>query len=112
MKSLLYIIIALIVLLLFNYTPLSYLFSKDYSYRNFDSSFTISEEGGKGYDFEVVNLRYERFLKSHPLKKSSDPKLYRTFTMQPWYIWQWGDFIFQNERFRLPYKSPEELNKH
>lgn len=53
-------------------------------YSNYNQSFTISEE--KGFDFEVVKIRYARFLKNNADKARHNSKLYRTFTIKPWRI--------------------------
>ena len=106
------LVIFIVIVVLVNITPISYLLKETYSYSNADGSFTFHEEIGGGYNFEMAKKKYKWFLEEHPSQKGSDTKLYRTFTIKPWYIWELGDFIFQNERFRLPYKSPEELNKH
>ena len=96
--------VVIIILFIFNYTPISYLLKENYSYTNYDQTFKISEEAGKGFDFDVVKIRYERFLNDNSEQAKHSSQLYRTFTIKPWRIWQWHDYIFQNERFRLPYK--------
>lgn len=95
----------LIVFLLFNYTPLNYILKEDYTYSNIDGSYTDSEEGGKGFDYETIVRRYATFMCKHPDKDLGDNRLFRTFTVKPWYIWEWHDMIFHSERFWLPYKS-------
>ncbi|PTR00074.1 hypothetical protein C8P68_102906 [Mucilaginibacter yixingensis] len=96
----------LIIYLLTNYTPISYLLKEDYTYSNVDGSYTDSEEGGKGNTYETVIRRYATFLCRHPDKDTGDNHLYRTFTIKPWCIWEWHDMIFHSERFWLPYKRP------
>ena len=54
-------------------------------------------------DFEVVKIRYKRFLEQHPERRGEI--LYRTFTIKPWRFWQWSDYLFSPERFKLPYKA-------
>jgi hypothetical protein len=92
------------ILLMLNYTPLVHFLKEDYTYQNFDRSFIITEENG--FDYEVVKLRYQRFLSKNPIKARLNNSLYRNFKMRPWYIWEWSDYIFQHERFSLPYKEP------
>lgn len=93
------------VVLLANLTPLSYLWREDYTYRNYDGSFRFNEEGSAGFNFKMARTRYRWFLKDHP-EKQRDTLLYRTFTIKPWRFWQWGDFVFGPDRFKLPYKKP------
>jgi hypothetical protein len=99
------LIIFLVVVFIFNLTPVSYLLKENYTYRNSDGSYTFQEEGG-GYNFNMAKTRYKWFLREHPSKSQGDTQLYRTFEIKPWYIWEWGDYIFQHERFSLPYKAP------
>jgi hypothetical protein len=103
------LIIALIILVIFNYSPISYLLKENYNYTNYDHTFFLGEEGGKGYDFEAIKLRYKRFLEHNPDKAKTNAQLYRTFTIKPWRIWQWSDYIFQHDRFSLPYKHPDNI---
>jgi hypothetical protein len=105
MKKVIVIILVLLVAIS-NFSPISYLLKENYSYSNIDGSFKFHEEGGAGYNFAMAKKRYEWFLKDNPEKAKRDSTLYRTFTIKPWRFWQWGDYLFQNERFRLPYKRP------
>ncbi|MEO7215560.1 hypothetical protein [Mucilaginibacter sp.] len=109
MKTLIIILIA--VVLLFNLTPLSYILKEDYTYSNYDMSFQFSEHGGAGYNFEMGRRRYKRFLEKNPEKAKTDRQLYRTFTIKPWRFWQWSDYLFSGERFKLPYKDTIGANK-
>jgi hypothetical protein len=99
------IIIVVVILLIANFTPVSYILHENYSYSNFDRSFIDSEEAGGTAAFKTVLLDYRDFLKKHPNKKATDSTLYRTFTIKPWRFWQWSDYLFCLERFRLPYKN-------
>jgi hypothetical protein len=51
-------------------------------------------------------MSYGYFLCQHPEKDQGDNRLYRTFTIKPWYFWEWYQMIFHSERFALPYKKP------
>ncbi|QHS56569.1 hypothetical protein GWR56_13830 [Mucilaginibacter sp. 14171R-50] len=106
MKTIKIIAGTFVILFILNYTPIAYILKENYRYRNFDNSFVIDEAGGKGFDYEIIKIRYKRFLDQHPSKAAQDRRLYRTFSIKPWYVWQWGDYLFHNERFRLPYKEP------
>lgn len=99
-------IVVICVLLIMNFTPLSYVLHENYTYRNFDGSFRDAEEGGGKPAFLTVRYDYRDFLKKYPGKKAKDSLLYRSFTIKPWRFWQWSDFIFCPQRFRLPYKAP------
>jgi len=106
-KSIKYGVIAVVaVLFIFNFTPLSYLLHEHYTYRNYDNSFTFSEENGGNADYQWARNKYAYFLKTNPEKAKTDPTLYRTFTIQPWRFWEWREFLFCPQRFRLPYKAP------
>jgi hypothetical protein len=103
-------LIGLAAIVIVSNLPLfSFFFQENYTYRNFDNSFTYSEEGGKGMSFKTCLMRYGYFLCQHPEKDLGDNRLYRTFTIKPWRFWQWGDMIFHSDRFRLPYKAPERI---
>lgn len=93
------------IYLLTNYTPINYFLKEDYTYANSDNTYTDSEEGGKGFSYETIVRRYATFLCKHPDKDLGDNRLFRTFTVKPWCIWEWHDMIFHSERFWLPYKN-------
>lgn len=101
-------IVIVVIVLILNLTPISYLLKEDYSYSNADGSYTFNEEGGAGFNFDMAKQRYKWFLQEHPEKLKEDTKLYRTFTIKPWRVWQWWDYAFQHDRFSLPYKDPDK----
>jgi len=98
-------IAAIAVVLISNFTVISYLGREAYSYRNYDNTFSLAEEDGGKSDFLTIKARYALFLKAHPEEATTDSALYRTFTIKPWRFWQWSDFLFCPERFKLPYKA-------
>jgi hypothetical protein len=101
------ILITLLVVILFSNLPFfNFFFQENFTYANADHSFTYSEEGGKGKSFEGCQRSYGYFLCQHPEKDQGDNRLYRTFTVKPWYFWEWYQMIFHSERFGLPYKAP------
>lgn len=97
------VIVVIAVLLIFNFTPLSYILHENYTYSNGDGSFSDSEEAGGKPAFLTVTYDFRDFLKKHPEQKAKDSTLYRTYTIKPWRFWQWSDYLFCPERFRLPY---------
>lgn len=97
-------IIAVALILVGNFTPVSYLLHENYTYSNFDGSFIDSEEAGGKPAYLTVTYDFRDFLKKHPDKAQKDTTLYRTFTIKPWRFWQWSDFLFCPGRFKLPYK--------
>jgi hypothetical protein len=99
--------ILFVVYLLTNYTPLNYLLKEDYTYSNIDNTFNFSEEGGKGISYESVIRNYAVFLCRHPDKDRGDNRLFRTFSIKPWCVWEWNDLVFHSDRFRLPYKQKQ-----
>ncbi|MFD0763217.1 hypothetical protein ACFQZI_00025 [Mucilaginibacter lutimaris] len=96
------LIIIIIIVAILNFTPLSFLLKKNYSYSNFDRSFRFQEEGS-GIDFNMAKTRYKWFLQDNQSTKNGDTTLYRTFTIKPWQVWSWRDYVLQHERFTLPY---------
>ncbi len=99
------IITIIAIILIFNYTPINYILKENYTYSNFDGSFTFSEEGGKGFNYTSVIRAYTYFLCQHPEKDQGDNRLYRTFAFKPWCFWEWGQMIFHSDRFLLSYKK-------
>ncbi|RFZ92889.1 hypothetical protein D0C36_15980 [Mucilaginibacter conchicola] len=97
------------IILIANFTPLTYIFTEDYSYSNYNGKFTFVEEGG-GYDYKVAKRRYSRYLSDNPGEAAHDKQLYRTFTLKPWRFWEWREMVFNHERFALPYKSPKGVH--
>ena len=83
-----------------------------FSYTNSDGSFNYTEESGAGDSYTLGQRKYGHFLCQHPDKDQGDNRLYRTFTIKPWYFWEWRQFIFHSERFGLPYKDPAEIKKN
>ncbi|QEM02611.1 hypothetical protein DIU31_003415 [Mucilaginibacter rubeus] len=106
MKKTLIIIVA--ILLISNLPIFNFFVQENYQYQNFDSSFTYSEESGKGKSFIGCIRTYGHFLCEHPEKDKGDNWLYRTFAIKPWRFWEWSQMLF-SERYRLPYK--EKTNK-
>ncbi|OOQ61542.1 hypothetical protein BC343_00225 [Mucilaginibacter pedocola] len=97
-----------LVYLLTNYSPINFLLKENYTYSNIDGSFIISEECGKGFNYEYVIRRYAVYLYQNPEKNKNDNRLYRVFTIKPWLIWEWHDLIFRNDRFWLPFLYKEK----
>jgi hypothetical protein len=100
------IIIAILTFLMFSNLPfVVYMLPNEYNYSNSDNSFTYNEEAGKGKSYIGCERLYGQFLCQHPEKDQGDNRLYRNFTIKPWQFWQWGEMIFHNDRFKLPYKK-------
>ena len=95
-----------LVILVSNLPLFEFFFQEDFIYRNVDRSFYYNEDGGKGRSFEGCLAMYNHFLGFHPLIK--DKTLYRTFTIKPWYFWEWREMIFEPARFKLPYLEPSD----
>ena len=104
MKKTLIIIMAIVVIS--NLPFFSFFIRENYSYSNVDGTFKFTEDAGKGATFKTVIMRYGIFLCQHPEKDQGDNRLFRTFTLKPWRFWEWGQWIFRNERFFLPYLEP------
>jgi len=96
------ITIFLVAVIISNTPPLQVLLLEKYAYQNKDGSFSYQEEPGRALDFEVCQIRWERFKSQNP---QADHTLYREFTIKPWQFWEWWQFIAHSERFRLPYLS-------
>jgi len=106
-KTKFWIIIIVSIIVIINLSPVNYFFQQNYSYHNKDGSFTYTEQLGKGLDYEVGKIRFNRFKKLNPDK---DHILYRDFTLKPWRFWEWWQMIKHFERFTLPYDQ-EIANK-
>jgi len=99
-RTKIWIITALSIIAISNLPPISYFLQESYSYQNQDGSFIYTEQPGKGMDYEVGKIRFERFQRLNPEK---NPTLYRTFTIKPWRFWEWWQMIKHHEKFSLPY---------
>jgi|SRR5579863_1708731 len=104
-RKIIYII--LIIMAVSNLPFFDFFLQENYTYSNVDGSFSYSEEGGNGKSYWGCQRKYGYFLCQHPEKDQGDNQLYRTFTVKPWQFWEWREFIFHSDRFRLPY-----LNKN
>lgn len=106
-NRIIYIIATIVaIILIFNFTPLGSILHETYTYRNYDNSFQDEEKSQGTFAFQNVIYDYRDFLKANPDKARLDSTLYRTFTIKPWRFWQWSDYLFCPQRFRLPYKTP------
>lgn len=96
-----WLIIITIIIIFTNLPPVNYFLQESYSYQNKDGSFKYIEESGKGLDFEVGLIRFNRFKKDNPYNKNRT--LYRTFIFKPWRFWEWYQMISNNERYELQF---------
>ena len=94
------IVTVILLMVLSNTPPVQYFLLEQYSYQNKDGSFRYQEEPGQALDFEVCQIRWERFKNQNP---HADHTLYRNFTIKPWQFWEWWQFIAHSKRFTLPY---------
>lgn len=91
----------LTLIIISNLPPISFFFQENYAYQNKDGSFRYQEQSGKGLDFEIGKLRFERFKTENP--DNPNRQLYRNFEIKPWRFWEWWQMTAHNERFTLPY---------
>ena len=98
-KTKIWIAVILSTVVITNLPPVNYFLQESYSYQNKDGSFSYTEQPGKGLDYEVGKIRFDRFKERNPNK---DQTLYRTFTLKPWRFWEWWQMVSHSERFRLP----------
>jgi len=99
-KTRIWIIVVLSTIAISNLPPINYFLQESYSYQNRDGTFSYTERPGKGMDYKVGLIRFERFQKLHPEKNHT---LYRNFRLKPWRFWEWWQMITHSERFNLPY---------
>jgi hypothetical protein len=88
-----------LVIIVSNLPPIGYFIQEKYSYQNKDGSFKFTEEPGKGLDFEVAKIRFERFKNENTFNPNKI--LYRKFEIKPWRFWEWWQIIAHSERFKL-----------
>ncbi len=98
-KTKIWIAVILSTVVVANIPPVNYFFQESYTYQNKDGSFSYTEQSGKGLNYEVAKIRFNRFKEQNPDK---DQNLYRTFTLKPWRFWEWWQMIAHSERFKLP----------
>lgn len=94
------ITIIIIVIVISNTPPAAFFLQEHYTYQTKNGKFSFMEEPGKAIDYEVLQIRYKRYLEENNVE---DKILYRTFTIKPWRFWEWYQMLFNNQRFRLPY---------
>ncbi|MDN3588061.1 hypothetical protein QWY86_15365 [Pedobacter aquatilis] len=99
------LIAILALIIISNLPPISFFFQEDYAYQNKDGSFKYQEHAGKGLDFEVCKIRFNRFKVENP--NNPNKTLYRTFNLKPWRFWEWREMITNPERFKLPYEAKD-----
>ena len=99
------IITITLIILVVNLPLFDFFFQENFSYTNIDNSFTYVEEAGKGGSYQGCQKQYGYFLCQHPEKDLGDNRLFRTFTIKPWRVWEWRQLLLHSERFMLPYKQ-------
>jgi hypothetical protein len=105
-RTLITIISILFLILLINIPPIKFIFgSDDCQYSNAGGSFTYDEMSFNERDFAMGMRRFHDFKVMHP----GDTVLYRLCSMNPLYIWKYGDYLFST-KYRLPYKSWKEID--
>ena len=95
-----WIVATIVVIIGSNLLPLTYFFPDNYTYQNIDGTFQYTEHPDKGLDFEVGEIRYNRFLKEHPGAKNK--QLYRKFHLKHLRFWAWSQMINNSGRYNLP----------
>jgi hypothetical protein len=106
------IIISIIaIIILSNVSPFVWMFKnfvdeRHYRYSNYNGSFTFYEFMSR--DFEMMKRSHKGCLSYRPSLK--DKNVYRLFTKNPFAFWRWRLYFF-DERYKLPYKSWEEIKK-
>ena len=105
MKKIILIVISII--LLANLLPLHiFLDEGHYRYSNADGSFTGIDIKSRKYNLSPVVP--DSYRKEHP--NSTDTLVYRVFWKNPLAFWRWRTY-FTDKRYKLPYKSWEEIKK-
>lgn len=98
-KNILIIIAALIIIS--NLPPVYYFIGENYHYQNKDGSFSFTEHPGTIQNYKMAILRFESFKKNNP--KNPNNKLYRTFYLKPYKMWEWFSIVKNFEKFNLEY---------
>jgi hypothetical protein len=89
------------IILISNTPPVTFFLQPHYHYQTRDGKFSYTEEPGKALDYDIMKIRYQRYLNQQ--QTNQDKTLYRTFRFKPWQFWQWWEMTVRNGRFRLPY---------
>jgi hypothetical protein len=96
-----WLVIVVIIIIISNLPPINYFFQECYTYQNNDGSFKYTEDSEKGLDYEVGQIRWNRFQKCNSVNPNKT--LYRTFTLKPWRFWEWWNMLSNAKRFDYPY---------
>ena len=93
-----------------NCTPLGYFLKRDYTYSNYNGTFRHNEMKLKGIGYDNRDIGYAIFLKNNLSIK--DKQLYRTFRLDPWRFWEWHEWYYHFDRFKLPYISEKKIQQN
>lgn len=107
-KVIIYVFVIIILSNTWPFTPLLKIFvdERHYRYSNSNGSFTFYEFMDR--NFEMMKRSHEACLLYRPNLK--DKQIYRLFTKNPLAFWRWRLYFF-DERYKLPYKSMEDIEK-
>lgn len=83
-----------------------------YRYSNYDGSITVheifSQNRVMSKKFALGEIDNKEYLVRFPMQE--DRIIFRLFKINPLCFWRWGEYIY-DWRFRLPYKSWNEIYK-
>lgn len=106
-----WVISIIMIVILSNLPPLKpyfrfFLDENHYRYSNETGSFTFVEF--KAHDIKMMNRRFDRYKSTSPA--AHDTIVYRLFKKNPLSFWRWSGYMFDS-RYKLPYKSWDEIKK-
>jgi len=93
-----------------NFTIVGYFMKRNYMYSNYNGTFRYAEDRLKGKPYAGRVNSYNSFLKKYP--EVQDKQLYRTFWLNPWFFWEWREWVEHFDRFTLPYISEREIQRN
>jgi len=88
-----------------NLPPIHWFYKQnDCWFSNGNGSFTFAEMSFQGDDFQQCSHKFLEFRK----RKLGDTVLYRLCSMNIFYFWDYGEYIF-SQKYKVPYKSWKEI---
>jgi hypothetical protein len=77
-----------------------------YDYSNKSETFCFREYPAQNTNLQMMQMQFQSFKDT---TSSGDTILYRRFKINPFYFWQWREFVF-NPRYKYPYLELKSNN--
>ncbi|WP_164112735.1 MULTISPECIES: hypothetical protein [Sphingobacterium] len=93
-----------------NFTDLKIFFIRVIEFSNYNGTYYYYQNRLKGETDSQRSKSYAHFLSQN--SNIEDKQLYRRFRMDLWRFWEWSDFYYFSDQYKLPYISEKEINEN